>query len=329
MKAAVIHEFGRPADVVQIEERDRPPLQPGEARVRLRFAPINPADLNMIEGTYGTRPNLPAVMGNEGVGEVLELAPGTPTPAPAPSSLVLLPPAAGTWCEEAVVAAQQLVVVPPGIAPEQAAMLRVNPATAWRMLHDFVTLAPGEFFLCNAANSGVGRALLQIGQARGWQPIALVRRAGLEDELRAEGATHVLLDDADAVEQIRALTGENGLRLALNAVGGESALRMAQALSPGGVHVTYGAMARQPLRLPASLLIFQDIALRGFWVTRWFKEATPAQREEMYTALFTMLRESRLRQPIAATYLLAEITNALRHATQDARAGKILLTFPE
>jgi len=61
---ACLHEFGDPEKVIRIEQWELPELQPQQVLVEVLAAPINPADLNLIEGTYGMRPNLPAVVGN-------------------------------------------------------------------------------------------------------------------------------------------------------------------------------------------------------------------------------------------------------------------------
>src|SRR5207248_10851014 len=120
------------------------------------------------------------------------------------------------------------------------AMLRINPATALRMLRDFVDLAAGDFVIQNAANSAVGRLVIQIAKANQWRTINLVRRPELIDELRALGGDFVFLDDDDVKGQIATATGGAPMRLALNCVGGDSALRLANALAPGGTLVTYG-----------------------------------------------------------------------------------------
>src|SRR4051812_22481542 len=70
VRAIVFHQYGPPAEVVRVEEVEVPEPQPNEARVRVLVAPINPADLNTIEGTYPTRPMLPGVPGVEGVAVV-------------------------------------------------------------------------------------------------------------------------------------------------------------------------------------------------------------------------------------------------------------------
>src|SRR5881227_3786709 len=73
-------------------------------------------------------------------------------------------------------------------------MLKINPITAWRMLHDFVELKPGDWLIQNAANSGAGRAVIHITKELGYKTVNIVRRAELIDELRAEGADVVVVD---------------------------------------------------------------------------------------------------------------------------------------
>ncbi len=71
MKVARLHAFGHDAgENLRVEPLDLPPPGVNEIRVEMLFAPINPADINIIEGTYGTLPELPATLGNEGVGRV-------------------------------------------------------------------------------------------------------------------------------------------------------------------------------------------------------------------------------------------------------------------
>ncbi len=222
-----------------------------------------------------------------------------------------------------------LTVVPPELAVEQAAMLRVNPATAWRMLRDFTELAAGDFVVQNAGNSAVGRLVIQIAKANQWRTISLVRRPELIDELRALGGDVVLLDNDEAKDQIAAVTGGAPVRLALNAVGGDSALRIANALTPGGSHVTYGAMGRQPLRIPNGLLIFKDLRWRGFWVTRWYREASREAEAAMFEGLFALARRGLLHTPVERIYPLSEAVAAVKHAAQSRRTGKILFGAPE
>ena len=82
----------------------------------------------------------------------------------------------------------------PGIEPVHAAMLKINPMTAWRLLHDYVDLARGDWLIQNAANSAAGRAVIQIARELGYKTVNVVRRSELIDELRAEGGDVVLVD---------------------------------------------------------------------------------------------------------------------------------------
>ena len=320
--AIVFHAPGAPAEVAHAEEIEIAEPLADEARVRLLAAPINPADLNVIEGKYPIRPALPGVPGVEGVG--LVEAVGAAVTKVRAGDRVLLPHGYGTWREAGVVKASELTVVPDGIAPEQAAMLKINPATALRMLRDFTELKPGDWVLQNAANSAVGRAVIQLAHAAGWRTVNVVRRAELADEMRAAGADVVLVEGEDLPAQIAAATNGAEIQLALNAVGGDSADRLAKALAPGGTIVTFGAMSRQPLRIPNGLLIFKDLRWRGFWISQWYRHAPPHARAAMFAELFDLMQRGVLHAPVERVYPLAEATAALTHAAQAGRAGKIL-----
>ena len=321
--AVVFNQFGMPSDVAHFGSVDLPVLTEGDALVKIEAAPINPADLNVLEGKYATLPELPAVPGMEGVGRVLRV--GSNVRGVAVGNRVLLPHGIGTWRRLAVVAASTLVVVPETVPLQQAAMLRINPATALCMLREFVSLTPGEWVVQNASNSGVGRSVIQIARACGWRTVNVVRREGLAAELTEIGADAVVIEGENLSKRILEVTGGVAPRLALNAVGGESALGLAKVLAEDGVHVTYGAMALQPLRIPNGLLIFKNISFRGFWVSRWYRNASPQEVTELFSKLFAWASSGVLHTPREAEYPLEQITEALRQAQKGGRSGKILL----
>lgn len=326
VSAIVYREYGNPVETVRVEEREIMEPQAGEVLVEVKAAPINPADLNTIEGKYPVRPVLPAVPGIEGVGVVAATGPGTLRLKT--GSLVLLPHGLGTWREAAVVPEKDLIEIPSDVPIEQAAMLKINPPTAWRMLHDFVTLQPGEWMIQNAANSGVGRATIQIGRALGIRTVNIVRRNELVDELKAEGGDVVLLEGDDLKERVKDATGGANIRLAFNSVGGESALHIANTLATGGIIVTFGAMSKQPLRIPNGLLIFKDLSWRGFWLTRWYKETGREERDAMFESLVPLLRSGKLKSKIEKTYPLSRAKEAIARAMEGKRDGKILFRMP-
>lgn len=321
MKVLEIQRFDRPEAALRLAAREPGTLGEGEVRLRVLASPINPADLNLIEGTYGVKPELPAVAGIEGIGEVVESAdPGWEIGARA-----MFLRGIGWWTEEVRVAAADLFPLPGGVEARQAAMLRVNPATAWRMLHDFETLEAGDWVIQNAANSGVGRAVIQLAGKLGLKTINLVRSGDQIAELEALGGTRVWIDGPDAVDAARDELGGAAPRLALNAVGGESALRLMNALAPGGTHVTYGAMARMPLKVPNGLLIFKDLRIRGFWLSRWAKSAPATEIAATYQTLAAEMAAGRLVLPVDAVYALDEFREALARVADPDSKGKVLL----
>ena len=137
MSQLLISRTGPPAEVTEWHPQEQPRPGPGEVLVRMLAAAVNPADLNFIEGTYGTKPPLPCVPGMEGSGVVEVLGEGVveafPDLSPGAMVLPLLTP--GNWAKWRVLPASQVFVLPAGIDPQQAALLRVNPPTACGLLH--------------------------------------------------------------------------------------------------------------------------------------------------------------------------------------------------
>src|SRR4029077_8877279 len=104
INAAVYDTHGNPADVLRVESQPWPTPGTGEAVVKMRAAPINPADLNQIEGKYPVRRELPATPGFEGAGVVVDLGANVTTVAV--GDLLILPHNVGTWRDAVPVKAE-------------------------------------------------------------------------------------------------------------------------------------------------------------------------------------------------------------------------------
>jgi trans-2-enoyl-CoA reductase len=325
IKAIVYERHGNPAEVLQIQTQPWPTPAADEAVVEMRAAPINPADINAIEGKYPGRREVPAIPGFEGAGVVVDV--GATVSTIAKGALVILPHNIGTWREALAVKASELVSVPPEIEPVHAAMLKINPMTAWRLLHDYVELARGEWLIQNAANSAAGRAVIQIAHELGLKTVNVVRRAELIDELRAEGGDVVLVDHEKLRDEVKNATSGAAIRLGLNSVGGDCALRLANCLAFGGTLVSFGAMSLQPLKIPTGLLIFKDLRFRGIWINKWYDEATMQMRMEAFKPLFEMARRGLLKTKVEQAYAIDDAKAAVAHASQHKRSGKIIFEF--
>ena len=154
-----------------------------------------------------------------------------------------------------------------------------------------------------------------------------MRRPELIDELRDEGGDVVLVDGEKLKEQVKEATGDAPIRLGLNAVGGDSALRLANCLAPGGTLVSYGAMSLQPLKIPTGLLIFKDLRFRGIWINKWYDNATPSERMETFQPIFDMAKRGLLKTKVEKAYPLSEVKAAVAHAALGKRSGKIIFEF--
>ena len=325
INAAIYETHGNPADVLRIETRAWPTPDADEAVVKMSAAPINPADLNQIEGKYPVRAVLPATPGFEGAGVVVESGAGVN--GLTSGALVILPHNIGTWRDAVAVKAEDLIVVPDGIEPVQAAMLKINPLTAWRLLHGYVDLQNGDWLIQNAANSATGRDVIQIAHELCYKTVNVVRRSELVDELRAEGGDVVLVDGDNLRDEVKSATYGASIHLGLNSVGGDSALRLANCLAPGGTLVSFGAMSLQPLKIPTGLLIFKDLRFRGIWINKWYDNATSLERMETFRPLFDMATRGLLKTKVERAYPLSEVKAAVAHAAQGKRNGKIVFEF--
>ena len=312
---------GKPLEVLGVEEFVPRKLAAGEVLVRVEASPINPADLNLIEGTYGVKVELPAVPGIEGCGVVVS---GGSNRFEAGRRVIFLR-RASTWASHVIVPECDLFPLPEGIDMHQAAMLKVNPATAWRLLHGFAALKPGDWVVQNAGNSAVGRCVIQLAREFGVRTLSLVRRAELVDELRRLGGDVVLSDkDGSEAEALEHLGGAVA-RLAFNAVGGDSALRLMKLIEEGGTHITYGAMSRKPLTIPNGLLIFRDIRLRGLWVSKWLEQSSCDEVRATYEKLAKLVTSGHLEQKVDSVFSLEDWAAALGRLNDADRNGKVLL----
>ncbi|XP_037005176.2 enoyl-[acyl-carrier-protein] reductase, mitochondrial isoform X2 [Artibeus jamaicensis] len=300
VRALVYEHHGHPTKVVELKDLELPAVGGSDVHVKMLAAPINPSDINMIQGNYGLLPTLPAVGGNEGVGQVVAVGSGVTGVKPGDW---VIPAAAGlgTWRTEAVFNEEALIAVPSDIPLQSAATLGVNPCTAYRMLMDFEQLRQGDSVIQNASNSGVGQAVIQIARALGLRTINVVRDRPdiqtLADKLKNLGAEHVITEEELRKPEIKSLFKDTPQpRLALNCVGGKSSTELLRHLAPGGTMVTYGGMAKQPVIASVSLLIFKDLKLRGFWLSQWKKDHSPASLYRCDFNITTLLKRRMLRE---------------------------------
>ncbi|HWI00934.1 MAG TPA: zinc-dependent alcohol dehydrogenase family protein [Propionibacteriaceae bacterium] len=327
MKVAWMERFGEPAEVLACQELPSPDAAGrGEVLLNLVASPINPADLFLIQGIYAILPNLPYAAGMEGVARVAGRGDGVDHLTE--GDLVLLPPGVGAWREQFCVAAQGLQPLPTNVDPLQLSMLAVNPPTAHQLLTSIVDLGPGEWVIQNAANSAVGRYVIQLAKTRGLRTVNVVRRGGLAESLQALGADVVAVDGEDLAERVAAATDAATIRLALDAAAGSSTMRLATCAANGATIVNYGALSLQPCQISPMQLFFERKRLQGFWIADWYVTASSEQIKTVFGELIAEISAGTLHADVEATYPLSDVQAALEHSSRSGRDGKVLLTGP-
>jgi trans-2-enoyl-CoA reductase len=316
---------GNPPDVVEVVEMETAEVGPGDALIDVEAAAINPSHLLTLSGGYGIQPELPAVPGAEGLGRVVAV--GDAVTNVKPGDRVMIPPYSGSWRQQVVVdAAKILITFPAAGDPIQMAMLMANPPTAWLLLKTVVELEPGDWVIQNAANSAVGQYVMQLAGIYGLKTVNVVRREGLEDFVAKAGGDVCAVDGPDLGERVKAATGGAEIRLAIDAVAGESTQHLADCLANGGVIANYGLLSKQPCQLWPDDIIFREITLTGVWLSMWLsKYSTVEERKAVYDELAGYIADGWMHAQVEATYPLARIKEAVAHAMQGGRGGKVVI----
>jgi NADPH:quinone reductase-like Zn-dependent oxidoreductase len=322
MRAIQLQAFGNPAEVVKlVDVADAGAPAPDEVVIALEASPVNATDLMIIAGRYGFLPQLPHILGIEGVGRVAAVGKGVKHLKEGDRTLIpMLEPA---WAERVKTNATWLRPLPKGDV-NQLSMLGVNPATAYLMLTDFVKLKPGDWVIQNGANSATGRAVIPVAKSLGIRTVNVVRRRELVAEIQALGGDVVLVDGPDLAKQVAAETDKAKIALALDMVADSSTLNLMNVLADDGVVVMYSAMSGKPLLGSALHVIFRNLSIRGFWLVTWYKTAaTPDKLVKMYDHLAGMVASGAIVAPVSATQPFDQFAQAL--ATAAKFSGKVIL----
>ncbi|WPH02814.1 putative trans-2-enoyl-coa reductase, mitochondrial [Acrodontium crateriforme] len=354
-KCLAFEKLGEPKDVLRLHGHSISPPHGELLTLRFLASPINPADINQIQGVYPSKPTFTtslgsaeplAVGGNEGVAEVI--AAGTKAKGIQKGDWVIMKKQGfGTWRTHAQTTADNVVAIKnkDGLRPEQVGTVSVNPMTAYRMLKDFVKLQPGDWFIQNGANSGVGRAAIQLGKLWGYKSINIIRKreTGMEElvqDLKSLGADVVVTEEEFEKREFRDMVkqatdgGREPIRLGLNCVGGKLVNSMAKHLATGSHMVTYGGMSKQATMLPTGLLIFKDISFDGFWVSRW-SDLNPEEKDACIHEVLDLTRKGKFKDVPMQTVTWdvktkqEELIEAVQGTLEGYRSGKGIFLFGE
>ncbi|MBV9841025.1 MAG: zinc-dependent alcohol dehydrogenase family protein [Sphingomonadaceae bacterium] len=291
---------------------DAPPPGRGEIGVSMRLAPINPADRLLIAGSYSLAVPGDEVVGAEGVGVIDAVGAGVDDLSPGDRVLCL---ERGNWTQRRTVAAERVIRVPHSLADGTAAVLRINPPTARRLLA-CTALERGDWIVLNGAGSMVGRLLVFLARAMGVRSLCVVRDvASAKPLLAALGADAVVADGSDLEARAREIIGPCGARLALDCVAGEATGRLAACLGEAGLLVVYGNLSGTPCTIPPALLTGRaGVRVEGFSLRPAEAGAGRAALQPMFDELAEVLGAEPAVIPRHRLFPVSRISEALAHS---------------
>jgi alcohol dehydrogenase len=238
-------------DRLRLHEETLPPPGPGEARIRVEAIGLNFADIFACQGLYSATPSGSFVPGLECAGVIESLGGGgiqARTSSLRPGDRVIALTRFGAYATALNVGTQYLHRVPGGWTMEQAAAWAVQGLTAWYGLVSLGDVQRNDVVLVQSAAGGVGLLALDILDALGATPIAVVGQEGKRDFLIAQRGimpSAIIVRHARSfgaqIDAAAAGLGADGLDCVLDAVLGPTFRPAFDRLRPEGRYVLYGA----------------------------------------------------------------------------------------
>lgn len=342
MRAVVIPEHGAP-DVLRVEERPDPPVGPGEARIAVRAAGINFADLLARAGMYPDAPRPPCVVGYEAAGEVESVGDGVDSVAV--GDRVVAGTRFGGYAELVTVPAGQALALPEGLTFEEGAAIPVNYGTAYAALVIMGGLSEGERALIHAAAGGVGIAATQIAKGRGAEVLGTAS-ASKHEAIRGLGVDHPIdYRTQDFAAEAMRITGGEGVDVIIDALGPASFRKDYRILRQGGRLIMYGISEAQPgegRNIPGLL---RGLARMPFATFPWWKSLASLNENKGIFGLNMLhwwdreggldrvtgpivagMESGQLEPVVAESFPFEQAANAHRYIHERRNVGKVVLT---
>lgn len=320
MKAIQIRETGGP-EVLELVELPIPAPGPGQVLIRVEAIGMNFIEIYFRKGQYKT--TLPTVPGSEAAGTVEELGPGV-TGFKA-GDVVASTGVLGSYAEYALAPAAQLVRVPDGVTPEQAAAALLQGMTAHYLAYSTFPLKAEETCLVHAGAGGVGLLLTQMASRIGARVITTVSTEEKAELSREAGASDVILyTSQDFVSEVKRLTNGKGVDVVYDSVGKTTFQGSLDCLRPRGLLALFGGSS-------GAAPPFDLIQLSGkgsLYVTRptlWHYILTREELEWRANDVLGWVADGTLKLRMEHVYALTDAAQAQSDMENRRTTGKILL----
>lgn len=324
MKALVCNEYG-PVQNLLASEIDDPIPADGEVLVDIKAAGINSPDILVIEGKYQVKTPLPFVPGTEASGVVSAIGNGVTRFGP--GDRVIVTPMLGAFAEKCVAAESLCMRLPDCMTFEQGAGFTVTYATSYHAFRQSTELKPGETVLVLGAAGGVGSTAVEIAKASGAKVIAA---ASSEEKLafaRQAGADETInYSDTSLRDAVKSLTGNRGVDVVYDPVGGEIAQMAFRSLARNGRYLVIGFASGKIPAFEANIALLKEASIIGVWWGTWGKN-NPDDLLQNRAELTTMIENGTLNPRVTERYPLDRFSDAFAAITDRRAQGKVVLTF--
>ncbi|SEN55057.1 quinone oxidoreductase [Paenibacillus sp. OV219] len=320
MKALVFHTFGGP-EVLALQEIPAPSLASGAVKVRTRAIGLNYADIYRRRGNYHLVGEPPYILGYEGAGDIVEVAPDVTGFQVGDRIGFADVPHANA--EFVIVPADRVIKLPEGISYEAAASVLLQGLTAHYLVNDSYKVQAGDTVLVHAAAGGVGQLLIQLCKAKGACVVGMTSSPAKRDAALAVGADEVFLYSSDWVSRVLAWSQQDeGVHVAYDSVG-STLMDSFKAVRIRGTVVFFGMAGGDPQPVDPRMLMDTSKTLTGGDL--WNHLTTAEERSRRAGSLFTDMLEGHLKLAEPKTFPLADGAEAHRYLESRASTGKILL----
>ena len=320
MKAIICRALAEDIGTLTLEDIDLPPLQPHEARIRVRAAAVNFPDILTVQGKYQHKPALPFTPGSEAAGDVIAVG-------EAVTNVKLgdrvIAGGLGGYAQEMQVAAASLRPIPNGIDYAQAASFTVAYLTAYVALVRRARLEAGEWLLVHGAAGGVGLAAVDLGRHLGAKVIATASTEAKRAFLADYGADHVL-PLAGFREAVKTLTGGEGANVIYDPVGGEVFDESTRCIAFDGRILIIGFTSGRIPQIGVNLPLIKGYSILGVRAGEYGRKFPEKGRQNMF-AITKLLAERKIRPHIHARVPLERAVDAMRMLQNREVIGKVVI----
>jgi NADPH:quinone reductase-like Zn-dependent oxidoreductase len=326
MRRLQLVAHGKPLDVIELNTVSQPAPGPEDVLVSMEAAPLNPSDFLLVRGIYGVRPAFPFSLGSEGVGRVIQTGSKVDVALRGKRILILPTYEQGTWADQVVVPARNIVPMSDQADPVQLSMIGINPATAYLLLNRYVSLMPGDWIGQTAANSAMGQYIIAIAKLAGVKTLNVLRRKEAAEQVRQLGGDRVVLQGDNLNKDIEEALGGKKLSLVLDTVGGTPVGELAKSLKTGGSIVSY-ALETGQFPVFSIDFLFRGLSHHGFWLINWIRNAPRTEIQDIYQKLGDLVAEGSLSAAVEHVYPLEQFKEAIQQSLKSNRSGKVLFKF--